>query len=270
MLIDTHCHLDFVWRQLETQIVKLQDLPEIKIVIDRAILSGIEKFINVGCDVPSSRNSLFLSENFANVFATIGVHPTDCNSDWKDSVRQLKNIITNYPRAKLVAVGETGIDYYHQPFNRQNQQDAFRAQIELALELGLPVSVHTRGDGAGDDVLKILEPYIANNLTGVIHCFQQSLDFAKVTTNWGFLLGIDGPIDYPKNTLMRQIVKEIGLDKLVLETDTPFLPPQIYRGKKNEPAYLKHVAIALADLFGIDVQVVSDVTSSNACRLFKI
>jgi TatD DNase family protein len=266
MLIDTHCHLDMVHLLQEKQIITAKDLQPIGEIIKRAELQGVTKIINVGCDVASSYNSLYLSENFTNVFATVGIHPTECNVEWKEAFAELVKLIETRPKSKLVGIGEIGLDYYHKPNNPQKQRDAFVAQMELALKLNLPVSIHVRD--AADDALKIIEPYAKIGLRGVMHCFQQSAEFAKIATSWGFYLGVDGPVDYPKNQSLRDTFKSIGLKNLLLETDAPFLPPQAFRGKRNEPAYLVNVADTLAKIFNMDRETVAKITSTNAKRLF--
>jgi TatD DNase family protein len=270
MLIDTHCHLDIFLGQHLPKLITSDEMPEINSLIERAGKVQVSKIINVGCDIFSSKNSLYLSKLFPNIFATIGMHPTECNRSIKSEIKELKKLITESHGSKLVGIGEIGLDYFHQPFNKDLQKDGFLAQIELALNHNLPISIHTRGDGAGDDVLRILDQFIKDGLKGVIHCFQQNKDFATVATGWGFFLGIDGPIDYPKNIELRKIIKEVGLNNLVLETDAPFLPPQQYRGKKNEASYLVNVAKALALLFDVSFEEVANITSGNASKLFRL
>jgi len=269
MFIDTHCHLDMIllFPQQE-RVLDDKDLPAIGEIITRAQKQQVATIINVGCNIISSYNSLFLAQKFTNVFATVGLHPTECNVGWQKEFAELKELIAKSSQSKLVAIGEIGLDYYHKPYNSQMQKDALMAQIELALSLDLPVSLHVRE--AGDDILKLIEPYRKNNLRGVMHCFQQSASFAKTATDWGFYLGVDGPIDYPKNQGLRDIFKNVGLQHLILETDAPFLPPQAFRGKPNEPAYVPYIAQALAEIFATSPGVIADVTTQNAEQLFKI
>lgn len=270
MIIDTHCHLDTIVLMKEKAVLVEENFSAIEKIIERGRVAGVEKIVNIGCDVESSYNSLILSERFDNVFATIGLHPTDCNMDWKYNFEKLKKLIKEHPNAKLVGVGEIGLDYHHVPNNPEKQKDAFIAQLELALAHHLPLSIHTRHPQAAEDAMNILEKYRKDDLRGTLHCFQQSLDIARQAVGLGLVLGVDGPVDYPKNIQLRETFKTIGLESLVLETDAPFLPPQFFRGKPNEPAFLTHVVAALAQLFVVDKSVVEKVTSENAEKLFKI
>ncbi|MCK4499046.1 TatD family hydrolase, partial [Candidatus Babeliales bacterium] len=172
--------------------------------------------------------------------------------------------IKNINRDKIVAIGETGLDFYHKPFFKQRQTDAFRAHIELALELNMPVSVHIRE--SVDDVYRLIEEY-AGDLRGVLHCFCQNKAEALQAIEWGFLLGVGGPVTYPKNDDLREIIKEVPLKSIVLETDAPFLPPQQYRGKQNRPAYIPLIAKKIAEVRGVSVDEVERVTSNSAERL---
>ncbi len=265
MLIDTHCHIDAVIFQKPRQVMTDEHLVLAKQIVQDAEDLGVTKILNVGCDLQSSANSILLAENFENVFATVGLHPTDCNIDWKAEFLEIKKLFNQKRSAKIVAIGEIGLDFYHKPFNKQNQIDALLAQMDLAFENNLPISFHVRD--AADDLLKVIEPF-RKDLRAVIHCFQQSLDFAKVVTGWGFKIGIDGPINYPKNGEMREIVKSIGLQHIVLETDAPFLPPQQFRGKWNHPKNTLIIAQELASLFNLKLEDVAKITSKNAQDLF--
>ena len=167
-----------------------------------------------------------------------------------------------------MAIGEVGLDFYHKPFDAPRQRDCFKAHIELALEHNLALSIHVRE--AGQELLRVLDEYHKQIKRAVIHCFSQPQDFADEVLKWGFYLGIDAPITYPKNELLRSVVINAPLTSLVLETDAPFLPPQALRGKKNHPAYIAMFAGVIADLKGVSVEEVAAVTTKNAQKLFGL
>jgi TatD DNase family protein len=278
--IDTHCHIDLLVAKgndgsfnsvaLETgpqQKIDQDKLLTAKQIIAEAKVAGVTKIINIGCDFVTSKNSVTLAGTFEGVFATVGLHPCDANGSWKQEVDKIKALTKNIAQDKIVGIGEIGLDYYHKPYNKQNQSDAFRAQIELALALDLPLSIHVRE--AADDLLRILEEY-RSEIRGVIHCFQQEEYFATQVVEWGLLVGIDGPITYPKNDRMREIVAGIPLEHIILETDSPFLPPQKMRGKTNVPANVLAIAQGLAEVFKVDVEEIAKQTTANAEKLFKI
>lgn len=243
------------------------DFDTIETVINEAQRAEVLTIINVGTSIAESHNSLLIAERFDSVYATIGVHPTDATQSWREDVKQLKAWAAAKEKHKIVAIGETGLDYYHKPYDAQLQKDLFKASIEIALEYDLPLVVHVRD--AADDLLEILDEY-KHQARGVIHCFQQNLSFAVQVIEWGFLVGIDGPITYPKNQLFRDIVAQIPLSSIILETDAPFLPPQDFRGKLNHPAYIPLFAPTLADLHNISVEDVARLTTANAQRLFNL
>lgn len=272
-LIDTHAHLDIFnstgpSRNNEHDKILLDaDLETVKDVFKLAEQAGVYKLINVGCNLTSSLNSVKIAKNFPNIWATVGIHPCDLTSDWKSDLAEIKKLTKNLSENKIIGIGEIGLDFYHQPFDKQRQIDAFRAQIELALELNLPMSIHIRE--AGDQALRTMEEY-AKQMRATIHCFQQNWDFAQQVLAWNFLVGIDGPIDYPKNDELRSTVEKIGLNHIILETDTPFLPPQKLRGQRNSPANLTYIVERLAQIFHCSSQEVAALTTANAENLFKI
>ena len=266
MFIDTHCHLDTMARgEKICYRDDYQASPEvIQEVVEEASIVGVKKIINVGIDLKSSRYSVELAKKISEVFVGVGIHPCDCKEDWRKDFEQIRQLIKNINRDKIVAIGETGLDFYHKPFFKQRQTDAFRAHIELALELNMPVSVHIRE--SVDDVYRLIEEY-AGDLRGVLHCFCQNKAEALQAIEWGFLLGVGGPVTYPKNDDLREIIKEVPLKSIVLETDAPFLPPQQYRGKQNRPAYIPLIAKKIAEVRGVSVDEVERVTSNSAERL---
>ena len=269
MFIDTHCHLDITAKGFETKFEE-NDFDSIFEIINRAELAGVGLLVNIGTDSESSANSVSMAKRFEQVFATVGIHPCDVKNEWKKSFDEIKKLAK---KDKVVGIGETGLDFFHKPFCKDLQEDAFKAHIELSLELDLPLVIHTRD--SIDETLKILEPY-KNEARGVFHCFQQSVEIAKeiATMKLGnaarFYLGIDGPITYKKNDYLREVVKAVPLETLVLETDAPFLPPVPHRGKKNFPEFIPLIAQEVANARGISIEEVEAETTLNAKKLFGL
>lgn len=241
---------------------------QIKEIIDQAVNAGVTKMVNVGTSLQESIDSVNIAKKFDNVFATVGIHPCDATPQWRSDVEGLKKLLANKEENKIVGVGEIGLDFFHKPFDVQRQKDAFKAQLELCLEHQLALVIHVRE--AGDELLRVLEEYAKDIKRAVIHCFCQSQDFADQVIEWGFYLGIDAPITYPKNDLLRSVVTNVPLEHLVLETDAPFLPPQKLRGKRNYPAYIPMFAPLIADLKGVSLEEVASVTTANAEKLFNL
>lgn len=266
MFIDTHCHLGMMVQQEEKKLSEEQ-LCLIDKIIDNVCNENVKIIINIGASACGSYNSILLAQRYQSVFATIGIHPCDCDELWLKELVDLEAFLKNKKKYKIVGIGETGLDFYHKPFNKERQKDAFKAHIELALNYTLPLVVHARE--ASDDVLKILEPYIKHGLTGVLHCFSHEDHVAQQLLDWNFYIGIDGHITYPKNNELRAIIKRVPLNKLLLETDAPFLPPQQFRGKQNSPRYIPLIAQFIAAIREINVQEVAQQTTANAYALFK-
>jgi TatD DNase family protein len=236
-------------------------------IINQAIASNVKKFITIGSTSYSdSVNCSFLTQQFDCVFAAIGLFPHDCSSCWNNDLHKLVPLIKS--NEKIVAIGECGLDFHYPNFNATRQKDAFRAQIELALEFDKTLVIHTRQ--AADETLTIIDEFKKHLPRGVFHCFSEDLDFAQYVINLGFYLGIPATITYPKNDRLRTIVKTIGLDHIVLETDSPYLPPQHMRGKKNDPSQVSAIAAFVAQLLEVDFAFVEQKTSENAERLFLL
>jgi TatD DNase family protein len=269
MFVDTHCHLDcIVCFDDQNPILTPQGIAEAAKLIAEAKAARVSLILNVGCDVLSSRNSVQLARKFPEVFALVGIHPYEGQLGWKNKFAEIKQMLLHRtPADKIVGVGEIGLDYSRENTDKHSQQDLFKAQLELALEYNFAVSFHVRD--AADDFLKIIEPY-AKDVRGVIHCFQQIQEFADIVIGWGLLLGIDGPITYPKNNYLRELVKNLPLDYLILETDSPFLPVQNERGKVNYPAKIPLIAAAVAEIKQVNLQVVAAATTANATKLFSL
>ncbi len=271
--IDTHCHLDVVNRMNFDDLLTESEILQIKNDVKSMQAQSISDFICVGTNVTVSKNAVALANNISGVWATVGLHPTDVHAQWRDNVRTFAQLIKQDTHKKIVGVGEIGIDLFRDETLLASQQDLLKAQIELALEHKLPIVFHIRDhigvDRSAEHTLNIIDLY-GKEIRGVIHCFQQSLTMAKEFVDRGFYLGIDAPIDYPKNEWLREIVRQISLESLVLETDAPFLPPQKLRGQKNTSLAIPYIAEQIAQLKGVEVDEVARVTTQNAEKLFGL
>lgn len=254
MLIDTHCHLDA--NRFD------DDRPE---VLRRARDAGVERMVTIGCDVAGSERALGLAKTHADVFCSAGVHPHEAEKAEDGFVDALKAIAAH---PKCVAIGECGLDFYYDHSPRERQAEVFAAQIRLAVELQLPLVIHVRD--AWDDCLRILREENAEKTGGIIHCFSGSLDQAKRSLDLNFYISIPGIVTFKKAGDLPLVVDECPRDRLLVETDSPYLAPKPYRGKRNEPAYVAHVAEKVAEIWGDDVENVKRVTGENARRVFRI
>lgn len=253
MLIDTHAHLDFDTFDEDREIV-----------IQRAIESGLAAIITIGTDVETSKQAVALAEKYASVFAAVGIHPTDCanisDADF-DSIRKLAQ------HEKVIAIGEVGLDYYHMRTDKDVQKEIFTRQVELARELGLPLIIHNRE--SHEDMYKVLSESHAAEVGGVMHSFSGDADFLNKILELDLHVSFTGNITFKKSA-SDELVKKAPLERLLLETDCPFLTPVPLRGKRNEPAYMVHTAQKIADLKEISAEEVGKVTSENAISLFKL
>jgi len=255
MFIDTHAHLTFPEYKI--------DLPE---VIKKARAARIEAIINIALDEEAINNSLKIAEEYPDyIYNAIGLHPQDA-SEWNDHTYQT---LTNYAKQhKIVAIGETGLDYHYKLSPIEIQKDVFRMLLRLAQELDLPAVIHSRE--ASSDTLNILHEENQGGLKGVLHCFSGDMELANAALEMGLLVSFTGNITFPKADKIRQAAKEIPLDKIMLETDCPFLAPQANRGQRNEPAYVIQVAEIIAEIKSLSTEEVARVTTQNARGLFNI
>ncbi len=250
-LIDTHCHLFY------------DDLKnDLDIVLNRANELGVNRFICVGTNMEDSRECLGLAERYENIYASIGVHPHDAKDAPKDYLDQIADLIT-FP--KMIALGEIGLDYFRNISEPDIQQNVFREQLALAQRLQKPVIFHNRDADA--DVLKILSEF--PDVTGVAHCFSSDLKTAKTFIDLGFYISFSGNLTY-KNSHLPDVAKELPLEKLLVETDSPYLSPVPYRGKPNEPGRTRFVAEKLAEIHGVTLEIIAEKTTTNAESLFSL
>ena len=250
-LIDTHCHLFY------------DDLKnDLDIVLNRAQELGVNRFICVGTNMEDSRECLGLAETYENIYASIGVHPHDAKDAPEDYLDQIADLIT-FP--KMIALGEIGLDYFRNISEPDIQQNVFREQLALAQRLQKPVIFHNRDADA--DVLKILSEF--PDVTGVAHCFSSDLKTAKTFIDLGFYISFSGNLTY-KNSHLPDVAKELPLEKLLVETDSPYLSPVPYRGKPNEPGRTRFVAEKLAEIHGVTLEIIAEKTTTNAESLFSL
>jgi len=255
MLIDTHTHLDDA---------RYNDDREA--VIIRAREAGVEAFVTIGCDLATSQAAVALADRFPFVYASIGVHPHEVKhvrDGWYDEFRRLAN------NKNVVAYGEIGLDYHYNHSSPKEQRDRFREQIQVARELALPVIIHTRD--AQQDTVTILKEERASEIGGVFHCFSGDNRLAKEALDLGFYLSFSGILTFQNAAPLREIAQNTPLDRVLIETDCPYLTPVPYRGTRNEPVHVSHVAKQLAALHPeLSLDEVQRTTTLNAKRLFKI
>lgn len=268
MLIDTHCHIqNMVKKEFDIQLSPSL-FSQVKQIIDQAEDSDVTYIINVGTSLVESLNCIEIARLANNVYASIGIHPNDCTNSWKEDFKHISKLASEKEINKIVAIGECGLDMHYPHYNLQRQKDAFKAQIELALENNLALIVHTRD--AADETLRSLEEFKGQVNRGIIHCFSEDSFFAHTVIEWGFVLGIGGTLTYPKNMSLRELFSSIDLQKIVLETDAPFLPIQTMRGQQNHPRYIKEIAQYLAQLRQQPFELIAQTTTATALAIFEI
>ncbi|MFQ5637978.1 MAG: TatD family hydrolase [bacterium] len=253
MLIDTHAHLYF--EQFD------EDREQ---VIQRAQDAGVAKIINIGVDLETSRQCIGLAERFDGLFAAVGVHPNDSSKLDDAAVTELTEL-TRHP--KVVAIGEIGMDFYWDRVPVETQELAFRKQIRLAKEVGLPVVIHNRE--AGREILHVIKSEGSAGLRGVFHCFSEDQATAMEILDLGFHISFTGNITFKKSHLP-EVVKRIPLERLLLETDCPFLSPEPRRGRRNEPAHVLHIAEKLAEIKAVSPEDIKTRTTANAESLLGL
>jgi len=267
-LIDTHCHVNIMVKEKFDTPLQEENFALAANIAEKAAQEQVNYILNVGTSIIECQNCIELAKRNSSMYASVGIHPCDLRSNWHTELKQIKKFISHKKENKIVAIGECGIDLYHQKHNLSQQKELFKAQIELSLEHQLPMTIHMRE--ATDEMHSCLEEFKDEKLLGVMHCFYEQKEFADYAINLGLLIGVGGPITYPKNVFLREIISQLPLDKLVLETDAPFLPPQIIRGKQNHPKYIKHLADYIAKLRNISFEEVAQQTTDNAKKLFKL
>ncbi|RAL23164.1 TatD family hydrolase [Thermoflavimicrobium daqui] len=255
MLFDTHTHLNDVQFS--------EDQAE---VIQRAKEEyGVSYILNVGYNRETIPTSLTLAEKYDFIYSSVGWHPHDAVDCTEEDLEWIRSL-TNHP--KVVALGEIGLDYYWDNSPRDMQQDVFRKQIRMAREVGLPIIIHDRD--AHEDVVKILAEEHAEEVGGVMHCFSGDLSIMETCLKMNFMIGLGGPVTFKNAKLPKEVAIHVPEDRLLIETDCPYLAPHPFRGKRNETGYVRLVAEQIAELRGITLEGLAQITMDNAKRLFRI
>jgi TatD DNase family protein len=252
MFVDSHCHLNFP--ELSDNIQSVRQLMHAEKVGHALCISvTLDKFYEV----------LSLAEQFDNFYASVGVHP-----DYEDIVEPtIDELVKLADHPKVVAIGETGLDYFRLKGDLAWQRERFRTHIRAATLAGKPLIIHTRN--AVDDTLSIMREEGVEKVGGVLHCFTESLEMAEAAIEMGFYISFSGIVTFKNAKALKEVAKKIPLDRMLIETDSPYLAPVPYRGKTNQPAYVKYVAAEIADLRGINVEEVAEATTNNFFQLFS-
>jgi TatD DNase family protein len=254
MLVDHHCHLDFP-----------DFAPELDQVVARAREAGVGTMVTISTRIRQFDKVLAVAERFDDVYCSVGTHPHNAHEELDIPLEKLIEL-TRHP--KVVAVGEAGLDYYYKHSTPEAQAEGFRRHIAAARETGLPLEIHTRD--ADDDTIAILEDEHAKGaFPAVLHCFTGGRKLAMRALDLGLYVSFSGVITFKKNDALREIARDVPLDRLMVETDAPFLAPDPFRGKRNEPSYVARTAAALATIKGISNEELARATSDNFFRLYK-
>ena len=253
MLVDSHCHLDYHQRD-----------GDIDDVVARAQDADIGTIVTICTKLSEADTVRSIAETYENVWCTVGVHPHDAGDEYPEDAQMLIALSKN---DKVVGIGESGLDYYYEHSPRDDQRKSFLTHIEAARETGLPLVVHSRD--ADDEMADILKAEMKKGIfRGVMHCFSSGPALAKAALEIGFYISISGIVTFKSAHELRDIVAEVPLDRLLVETDAPYLTPEPHRGKRNEPLHVRQTAQKVADLKGIDLESLADVTTRNFFTLF--
>ncbi len=265
VLIDSHCHLDLPQFEADRQAV-----------LARARQAGIGCIVNPGIDLDHCRRALALAEEYAEVYVAVGIHPNSAHNVDTQVLDEIRALATH---PKVVAIGEIGLDYYWHDVDPATQRRAFVAQLELAAELGLPVIIHNRD--ASDDVADVLRTWAGSSAVtrsllaqrpfkGVLHAFGGTLELAQEAYEWDFVIGLGGPVTFRNARDLHALVPHLRMERLMLETDAPYLTPHPHRGQRNEPGYVKLVCEQVAQLRGMEPADVAALTTATSARFFQL
>lgn len=254
MLFDTHAHLDNPKFDKDREKI-IRDLKK----------NDVDFIINPGADFASSIKAVKLAEKYDNIYAAVGIHPHEAKSMDEDTIGLLEGF-TN--KEKVVAIGEIGLDYHYDNSPRDIQKKWFREQIRLAKKVNLPIIVHDRD--AHQDTFDIIKDELDENLTGVLHCYAGSVEMAKKYIDMGFFISFAGPLTFKNAKTPKRVCESLPLDRILIETDSPYLTPEPNRGKRNEPLYVRYMAAMIAELKEVSFKEVAKKTKENAKKLFNI
>ena len=252
MLIDTHAHLMFPEFDVDR-----------KEVIERALKSGVSKIVNIGCDLKSCDGSLKMAKEYEFIYATLGMHPYEAGLVNDELVNKWENLIKE--NKKIVAIGECGLDYFKAKVPKDVQKNAFKLQLGLAQKLNLPVIIHNRE--ADEDSLEILKEFKVN---AVFHCYGSNLDFAQKLWAYGYMTSFTGVVTYPSARELKDVIREVPMNLFMVETDCPYLAPQMHRGHRNEPSFVTEVVREIARAKNLSYKEVERVSTENAMKFFKL
>jgi TatD DNase family protein len=253
MFIDSHCHIDF------------PDFTEgVEPLLANMQANHVSHALCVSVNLENQGRILELAQRHANLFASVGVHP-----DHEDAREpEVADLVERAGQLKVVAIGETGLDYYRMAREAVGwQRERFRVHIRAARQAGKPLIIHTRN--AAEDTLRVMAEEGADQVGGVMHCFTESWDVARAALDMGFYISFSGIVTFKSAKDLKEVARQVPLDRMLIETDSPYLAPVPHRGKRNEPAYVRHVAEEIAGLRGVPLDTVAEVTSRNFFRLFK-
>lgn len=254
MLVDTHTHLNDEKFDIDRDEV-----------INNAISNGVKIMINVGYNKKTIMETMKLIEEYEGIFGVIGWHPNDASEMESEDIALIEEL-THHP--KIVGIGEIGLDYYWDTVPKDIQQKVFREQINLAKKVKLPIIIHDRE--AHQDILDILKEEKAHEVGGIMHSFSGSFEMAMECINMGFYISFSGPVTFKNAKKQKEVASKIPFNKILIETDSPYLTPEPYRGKRNQSAYVKYVAEKIAELRGIDISEVEEITTENAKKILNI
>lgn len=254
LLFDTHVHLN-----------ARQFMDDREVVIERAFAAGVKEMVVVGFDDETIPLAIEIAESYETIYAAIGWHPVDAIDYTAEKLAWIESL-TQHP--KVVAIGEMGLDYYWDTSPKEVQEKAFREQIRLAKKVDLPIIIHNRE--ATDDVLRILKEEEAHTIGGIMHCFSGNVEQAEESLALNFHVSLGGPVTFKNAVDPKEVAKMVPLDKLLIETDAPYLAPHPNRGKRNEPAYVTLVAEQIAQLRNMSYEEIAAITTENARRIFRL
>lgn len=251
MLIDSHAHLG-----------SLEDTDQ---AVQNALDSLVLGIINMSSDLPSALQTIEFVDKYRSVYGAVGIHPHAAKTYTPEVFAEI-SVLTG--KDKIVAVGETGLDYYYDFSPRDIQKESLQKHIDLSIETGLPIILHVRD--SEDDIKAVLKENARENLKGVIHCFTGDYESALFYMELGFYISFSGILTFKRSEELREVARKLPLNRILVETDSPYLAPVPYRGKKNEPAYVKYVAETLAAVRDISFEEISQITTNNCVKLFGI
>ncbi|NKI17328.1 TatD family hydrolase [Spongiibacter sp. KMU-166] len=256
MLVDSHCHLDRI------------DLSPYNGDLGAAIAAaeerGVSRMLCIGIDLNNAGRVVEIAQQFDNIYASVGIHPLDIS----DEVCGVSTLLELAAQNKVVAIGETGLDYYYSSDNKSAQQESFAHHLQASAQCGKPVIVHTRE--AREDTLALIREHGDPATAGVLHCFTESWEMASAAMEMGYYVSFSGIITFKNAQELRDVVKKMPMDRLLVETDSPYLAPVPFRGKKNEPKYVCEVAACVAEIKGLTLEEVAERTTANFNQLFAL